>query len=295
MASPDGNKALLSPPAEPSSRRSRPVADLWQGRRSGARRPCSIPVADSAHRRSPAAITAGPLPQGCHEARHRDASPAATHARLFPGDRRRPAAVVPGTAAKALSGGSARKLRQSAFFLARPPMCRLMHPNTPAHCQKERLPKTGSLTGEDCGVACQRLKATWQGLLPFRGRTGNGAVTRHVAGSDVLRQREIFRDHRQPLKGGRGCRGGIRRRKVGMFPAGSEGGTSRPGRDFFRRKEVAVFSPGRSWGGTGRPGEGGLRRSGGYSFQVRRRSVRLSTLPRSVAGRGSKEAMRLPR
>lgn len=75
-----------------------------------------------------------------------------------------------------------------------------------------------------------------------------------------------------------------------MFPAGSEGGTSRPGRDFFRRKEVAVFSPGRSWGGTGRPGEGGLRRSGGCSFQVRRRSVRLSTLPRSVAGRGSKEA-----
>ena len=80
-----------------------------------------------------------------------------------------------------------------------------------------------------------------------------------------------------------------------MFPAGSEGGTSRPGRDFFRRKEVAVFSPGRVWGGTGRPGEGGLRRSGGCSFQVRRRSVRLSTLPRSVAGRGSKEAMRLPR
>lgn len=187
MASPDGNKALLSPPAEPSSRRSRPVADVWQGRRSGARRPCSIPVADSAPRRSPAAITAGPLPQGCHEARHRDASPAATHARLFPGDRRRPAAVVPGTAAKALSGGSARKLRQAEFFLARPPMCRLMRPNTPAHCQKERLPKAGSLTGEDCGVACRRLKATWQGLLPFRGRTGNGAVTRHVAGSDVLR------------------------------------------------------------------------------------------------------------
>lgn len=53
--------------------------------------------------------------------------------------------------------------------------------------QKERLPKAGSLTGEDCGVACRRLKATWQGLLPFRGRTGNGAVTRRVAGSDVLR------------------------------------------------------------------------------------------------------------
>lgn len=47
---------------------------------------------------------------------------------------------------------------------------------------------------------------------------------------------------------GRGCRG-IGRRKVGMFPAGSEGGTSRPGRDFFRRRKVAVFSPGRSWGG----------------------------------------------
>ncbi len=45
----------------------------------------------------------------------------------------------------------------------------------------------GSLTGEDCGVACRRLKATWQGLLPFRGRTGSGAVTRHVTGSDVLR------------------------------------------------------------------------------------------------------------
>lgn len=53
--------------------------------------------------------------------------------------------------------------------------------------QKERLPKAGSLTGEDCGVACRRLKATWQGLLPFRGRTANGAVTRRVAGSDVLR------------------------------------------------------------------------------------------------------------
>lgn len=181
MASPDGNKALLYPPAEPSR----------CGRMAGPkeRRPPFLfhSRGRQAHRRSPAAITAGPLPQGCHEARYRDASPAATHARLFPGDRRRPAAVVPGTAAKALSGGSARKLRQSAFFLARPPMCRLMRPNTPAHWQKERLPKTGSLTGEDCGVACRRLKATWQGLLPFRGRTGNGAVTRHVAGSDVLR------------------------------------------------------------------------------------------------------------
>lgn len=52
---------------------------------------------------------------------------------------------------------------------------------------------------------------------------------------------------------GRGCRG-IGRRKVGMFLAGSEGGTSRPGRDFFRRRKVAVFSPGRPWGGTGPTG-----------------------------------------
>lgn len=80
-----------------------------------------------------------------------------------------------------------------------------------------------------------------------------------------------------------------------MFPAGSEGGTSRPGRDFFRRRKVAVFSPGGPGGGKGRPGEEGLGRSGGCLFQDRRRSVRLSTLPRSVAGRGSKEAMRLPR
>ena len=42
-----------------------------------------------------------------------------------------------------------------------------------------------------------------------------------------------------------------------MFPAGSEGGTSRPGRDFFRRKEVAVFSP----GGPGGEGPTGGRRS----------------------------------
>lgn len=52
-----------------------------------------------------------------------------------------------------------------------------------------------------------------------------------------------------PSRGGAELPGGIRRRKVGMFPASSERGTSRPGRDFFRRKEVAVFSPGRSWGG----------------------------------------------
>lgn len=48
-----------------------------------------------------------------------------------------------------------------------------------------------------------------------------------------------------------------------MFPAGSEGGTSRPGRDFFRRKEVAVFSPGRSWGGD--------RPTGGRRSQKKRR------------------------
>ena len=60
MASPDGNKALLSPPAEPSSRRSPPVADVWQGRRSGARRPCSIPVADSAPGEAPLRSPPGP-------------------------------------------------------------------------------------------------------------------------------------------------------------------------------------------------------------------------------------------
>lgn len=42
-----------------------------------------------------------------------------------------------------------------------------------------------------------------------------------------------------------------------MFPAGSEGGTSRPGRDFFRRRKVAVFSP----GGPGGKGPTGGRRS----------------------------------
>lgn len=57
--------------------------------------------------------------------------------------------------------------------------------------------------------------------------------------------------------GGMGLPGGIRRRKVGMFPAGSEGGTSRPGRDFFRRRKVAVFSP----GGPGGKGPTGGRRS----------------------------------
>lgn len=277
MASPDGNKALLYPPAEPSR----------CGRMAGPkeRRPPFLfhSRGRQAHRRSPAAITAGPLPQGCHEARHRDASPAATHARLFPGDRRRPAAVVPGTAAKALSGGSARKLRQSAFFLARPPMCRLMRPNTPAHWQKERLPKTGSLTGEDCGVACRRLKATWQGLLPFRGRVRCSPLAGNFPGSPAAPQ------------GGRGCRGvSGGGRSVCSRPAPKEGRAGRGG-TFSGGRRLLFSVPAGPGGGTGRPGEGGLRRSGGCSFQVRRRSVRLSTLPRSVAGRGSKEAMRLPR
>lgn len=81
-----------------------------------------------------------------------------------------------------------------------------------------------------------------------------------------------------------------------MFPASSEGGTSRPGEGLFQEEEGCCFQSRRPWGGgQGRPEEGGLRRSGGGSFQDRRRSVRLSTLPRSVAGRGSREAMRLPR
>lgn len=44
-----------------------------------------------------------------------------------------------------------------------------------------------------------------------------------------------------PSRGGRGCRGGIRRRKVGMFPAGSEGGTSRPGEGLFQEEEGCCF------------------------------------------------------
>lgn len=80
-----------------------------------------------------------------------------------------------------------------------------------------------------------------------------------------------------------------------MFPAGSEGGTSRPGEGLFQEEGGCCFQSRPVLGGDRPTGEGGLRRSGGCSFQVRRRSVRLSTLPRSVAGRGSKEAMRLPR
>lgn len=183
MASPGGNKALLSPPAEPSSRRSRPVADLWQGRKE--QRPPSL--SHSRGRQRPptklrydlrqAVIRRGtamrPLPRRTpvfSRATGEDRQPSC------PAQRQRP---FPAT----LTGSSGGR----HFSWRILPMCRLTRPNTPAHCQKERLPKAGSLTGEDCGVACRRLKATWQGLLPFRGRTGNGAVTRHAAGSDVLR------------------------------------------------------------------------------------------------------------
>lgn len=63
-----------------------------------------------------------------------------------------------------------------------------------------------------------------------------------------------FGGHRQPLKGGRGCRGvSGGGRSVCSRPAPKEGRAGR-GRDFFRRRKVAVFSPGRSWGGTGPTG-----------------------------------------
>lgn len=259
MASPGDKEPLFSRQAG----RLPLVSVLWRPRngteRSSARRPCPIPVADSATGEAPL-----PSPPGWYKAEHRDTSPAATHACFSratgedrqsscPAQRQRPfPAALPG------SSGS-RHFSQRVL-----PMCPLMRPNTPAHGQKERLPKTGSLTGEDCGVACRRLKATWQGLLPFRGRTAGGAVTRLVAGSDVLRQREIFRDDRQPLKGGAGLPGCIRRRKVGMFPAGSGGGTSRPGRDVFRRRKVAVLGPG---------GPGGKGRRGRRSQKKRRMFV----------------------
>lgn len=101
--------------------------------------------------------------------------------------------------------------------------------------------------------------------------------------------------YRQPLKGVGAA--GVYQEEEGRYVPGQLRRRDEPaGEGFFRRKEVAVFllrpAPG---GGQGWPEEGGLRRSGGCSFQVRRRSVRLSTLPRSVAGRGSEEAMRLPR
>ena len=48
---------------------------------------------------------------------------------------------------------------------------------------------------------------------------------------------------------GSGLPGCIRRRKVGMFPAGSEGGTSRPGRDFSGGRRLLFFCSGRPRGG----------------------------------------------
>lgn len=77
-----------------------------------------------------------------------------------------------------------------------------------------------------------------------------------------------------------------------MFPAGSEGGTSRPGEGLFQEEEGCCFQSRRPWG-EGRPG--------GFCF---RRKVREETgrplriLPavlRPVAGRGSGKAWRLPR
>ena len=47
---------------------------------------------------------------------------------------------------------------------------------------------------------------------------------------------------------GAGLPGCIRRRKVGMFPAGSEGGTSRPGEGLFQEEEGCCFQSRRPWG-----------------------------------------------
>ena len=63
-----------------------------------------------------------------------------------------------------------------------------------------------------------------------------------------------FGGHRQPLKGGRGCRGvSGGGRSVCSRPAPKEGRAGR-GRDFFRRRKGAVCSPARTWGGTGPTG-----------------------------------------
>lgn len=185
MASPGGKEPLLSRRAG----RLPPVNDLCRPR-SGTEReggPAGSrpgPVADSPaakprcdHRPAPAA---GPCAWGS-----RDTFPAGTPALRF-SRTTGPAASVHGLAASSLSA-VCRKLRLSVSSLTHRRTCVRYVRKLRHVAQKERLPKMGSLTGEDCGVACRRLKATWQGLLPFRGRTGSGAVTRHVTGSDVLR------------------------------------------------------------------------------------------------------------
>lgn len=74
-----------------------------------------------------------------------------------------------------------------------------------------------------------------------------------------------------PSRGGRGCRGvSGGGRSVCSRPAPKEGRAGRGG-TFSGGRRLLFSVPAGPGGGTGRPGEGGLRRSGGCSFQVRRR------------------------
>lgn len=77
-----------------------------------------------------------------------------------------------------------------------------------------------------------------------------------------------------------------------MFPAGSEGGTSRPGEGLFQEEEGCCFQSRRPWG-EGRPGGFCFRRKVGEETG---RPLRiLPAVLRPVAGRGSGKAWRLPR
>lgn len=186
MASPGGKEPLLSRRAG----RLPPVNDLWRPR-SGTERdggPAGSrpgPETDSPSGEAPLRSPPG----SCRRAlRMGEPPPNVPWRYASPAFSRTtgPAASVHGLAASSLSA-VCRKLRLSVSSLTHRRTCVRYVRKLRHVAQKERLPKMGSLTGEDCGVACRRLKATWQGLLPFRGRTGSGAVTRHVTGSDVLR------------------------------------------------------------------------------------------------------------
>ena len=67
--------------------------------------------------------------------------------------------------------------------------------------------------------------------------------------------------------GGMGLPGGIMRRKVGMFPAGSEGGTSRPGRDFSGGGRL-LFSVPAALGGKGDRGKKVLEEAEDVCFRI---------------------------
>lgn len=185
MASPEGKEPLLSRRAG----RLPPVNDLWRPR-SGTEReggPAGSrpgPVADSPSGEAPLRSPPGSCRRALRVGEPPNVPWRYARPAFFPNDR---------TGRQRARSGD--KLPFRGMPKLRPSVSSLTHRRTCVRyvrklrhvAQKERLPKMGSLTGEDCGVACRRLKATWQGLLPFRGRTGSGAVTRHVTGSDVLR------------------------------------------------------------------------------------------------------------